>query len=156
VTARKFTTYHAALTCAFEEEVSGAAYFAALADRNSGPARAALLLMAQIEGEMVRDLTPLVQRQNITAKPLANLAAQGRADASTEADWPEFTRKMAEDYADYVTEFQTAFNLAPTEDRPVLQRLIDHELALIAFAKAYRAGNPNAFTPLRAFLAMTG
>ena len=153
MSAREFRTYQSALTSAYEEEVSGIAYFAALAERYSGNRHAALQLMSKIESAMARDLKALMTRHGFVITTSPELEAQGRADATTEPDWPEFMSVMAESYDDFVIEFQATQNLAPPEDHPVLQHLVDHELALIAFAKAERAGHLEPQVFLQDFLA---
>jgi hypothetical protein len=149
---RQYENYQSALTCAFEEEVQGIAYFAVLAAREQGPARDALHLMAQIEERLVADLSPLMQRHHFPHAPFPDLLAQGRAEAAAENPWPKFLRVMAEDYDDYLAEFQQLHDTAPPDDRALMRRLINHELALIAFARAERAGDPDAPSLLRNFL----
>lgn len=149
---RQFDSYQSSLTCAFEEEVQGVSYFTALAAREQGGARDALRLMAQIEEQLVAELAPLMQRHHFTHAAFPDLLAQGRAEAATESPWPELLRAMAEDYDDFLSEFRQLHDAAPPQDRPLMQRLIDHERALIAFARAERAGDPKAMRCLQDFL----
>ena len=60
---------------------------------------------------------------------------------------------MAEDYDAYMPEFQQTIALAPPQDHPALQRLMDHELALIAYGRAERGGQADPMAALRDFLA---
>ena len=150
---RTFLTYQQALTVCFTEEVAGVTYFSALADRESGPARAALALISRIETEIVTLIAPLMQRNGFSHPPLNDLYAEGRADAAAAPDWPDLLRAMAEDYDAYMPEFQQTIALAPPQDHPALQRLMDHELALIAYGRAEWGGQADPMAALRDFLA---
>ena len=152
--ARTFPDYAAGLKMAYEEEIGGETFFAAMAEAFDGLPAEALRLMARMEAETVRVLTETVQRTGIAIADRDRLRAEGRAEGLDAArrGWPEIVRMMAEDYGAYVEEFDWTFRAAPAADRPRLQFLIDHEIAIIDFAKAWRRGDADCLRPLTDYL----
>jgi ethylmalonyl-CoA mutase len=151
---RDFADYAAALTACIEEEISGQAFFARLSDINQGRASDAFAKLARIEALTATALAPLIARHALTLQPKASLIAEGRAEANRLAAiaWPDFLARIRSDYPVYVTEFQQTTDRAPKADKPVLQILIDHEIAMIDFANLEIAGDPNSHAPLDAFI----
>ncbi|WP_284162625.1 hypothetical protein [Frigidibacter sp. SD6-1] len=158
VEPRSFPDYAASLKVAFEEEIGGETFFAAMAEVFAGafdgvPSEA-LALMARMEAETIRLLEPVVDRAGIAVTDRNVLRAEGRAEGfeRAAAGWPEIVRSMDEDYGAYVEEFEWAFGQAPLEDRARLQFLVDHEVAIVGFARAWRAGDPDCLAPLHRYL----
>ena len=87
---RAFPDYAAALLSAYEEEVSGEAYFAALAAMHSGRARDSLTLMAEMERATARALEPLLEAAIVRPADRSALLEEGRAEAQELAgqSWP--------------------------------------------------------------------
>ncbi|MEZ5732045.1 MAG: hypothetical protein R3D97_06940 [Paracoccaceae bacterium] len=152
--ARHFASFDAALKTALEEEISGETYFAAMADAIGGKEGDALRLMAAMERETVRLLTPVAARAGIVIADQATLRAEGRAEGLDTArrGWDELVRDMSEDFGAYVEEFLWLRDAAPPADRDRLQFLVDHEVAIIDFAHAWRDGGDDPMAPLRAYL----
>ena len=159
VKPRTFPDFDASLKVAFEEEISGGTFFAAMAEilegSFDGVPTEALNLMARMEAETVRLLEPVVERAGIAIADRTALRAEGRAEGLERAahGWPEIVRAMDEDYGAYVEEFEWTFGQAAAEDRARLQFLVDHEVAIVGFARAWRAGDPGCLAPLHRYLA---
>lgn len=155
--ARTFPDYAAGLKMAYEEEIGGETFFAAMAEVFDGIPAEALTLMARMEAETVRVLTPAVERAGIAIADRDRLRAEGRAEgiALARRGWPDIARMMAEEYGAYVEEFAWTFQAAPEAERDRLQFLIDHEVAIIDFARAWRRGDADCLRPLRDYLALT-
>jgi hypothetical protein len=155
---RQFTDYAAGLKMCFEEEISGRAYFAGLAEFHRGTAREALALLAAMERVTGDAIRPLLDRHSIAAQDVAELAQMGRTEAAAKRDvsWADLVSSMASDFPAFVTEFEQIIALAPPQDRPVLHILVDHEVAAVEFAEREAAGRPDSLAPLRAFMATFG
>ena len=153
--ARIFPDYYSALRIAVEEEFMGDALFAALADVHHGDAREALLLMSAIERAVIAATAETVRRNGLQLDDPETLRSQGRDEAEKLRDmsWSDFIDRVLNDYPAYLPEFQQVVDLAPIADKAAAQLLYDHEVALIEFAKAYRAGDPESLGILRTFLA---
>lgn len=156
--SRIFDTYQQALTACYEEEISGAAYFAALAKRHLPPGRAALERFAQIEEITAAALAPLMAGHGFASQSTADLTAEGQAEAQSRAflDWPDFLEKVVRDYPAFMPEFQQTIDLAPPQDRAALQILLDHEAAVIDYAAAAIAADPKADDHLSSFVTRYG
>ena len=152
---RVFSDYEAALVVSYEEEISGEAYFARLAEFYSGRQSRALLLLAQIEKCTALAIRPLLDRHRLVAADPAKLRAIGRAEAETHIGdtWQTLVAGMVSKFPDFVEEFEQIERLAPVKDRELIGILKEHELAAIEFARTEAAGAPNSLTPLEAFLA---
>ncbi|MCY1126204.1 hypothetical protein OU426_04995 [Frigidibacter sp. RF13] len=155
VEPRIFPDYAASLKVAFEEEISGETFFAAMAEAFDGIPADALNLMAQMEAETVRLLEPVVEHAGISIADRTALRAEGRSEGLETAGqgWPEIVRAMDEEYGAYVEEFEWMFGQAPEKGRTRLQFLVDHEVAILGFARAWRAGDPDCLAPLHRYLA---
>lgn len=152
---RRYTDFRAALQLSYEEEISGAAYFAELAGFFDGRPQAALMLLARIEAVTAAAIRPLVVQYGIEAQPAAALRAAGRAAAETRRghSWAMLVAEMARDFPAYVAEFDEIIALAPASERAGLAVLRDHEVAAVDFARLERAGDPGSLSPLQGFLA---
>ena len=151
---RAFSDYEAALKMAYEEEVSGEAFFEALAGLHEGTLHQALTLMAQMERVTARVLSPLIAKRLSEACDIAALRRAGMQDAealrATSAQ--DLLVHMRDDYPAYVTEFEWVVQMAPHEDRPLAQVLVEHEVAIIEFARAELAGDAHSLGFLKQFL----
>ena len=152
---RRYTDVRAALQLSYEEEISGAAYFAHLASLFEGRPHEALMLLARIEAVTAAAIRPLVVHYGIEPQPSATLRAAGRAEAERRRgqSWAMLVAEMARDFPAYVVEFDEIIALAPAEDRAGLAVLRDHEVAAVDFAQMERAGDPGSLSPLHDFLA---
>lgn len=105
--ARIFPDYATALLTAYEEEIAGEGYFAALADQFSGRPRQALLTLARLEHVTGRTLRPLIESHGTRAESQAELLARGEAEAEAQRGiaWDILTRGMASDDPRDIAEF---------------------------------------------------
>lgn len=158
ISARVFADYHTALLISYEEEVSGEGYFAGLATHFSGRPRDALQLIARMERVTATALQGLVARHAIAASDRAALLAQGEAEAARQQGltWGDLTRAMAEDYPAFMKEFDQLQELAPMSDHAPIAIALQHERALIDFARREVAGDSRSLEPILLFLARHG
>jgi hypothetical protein len=158
-TARHFAGFEAAFAIAFEEEISGVGYFDALSQREPDPRCAALYAkLALIESQTAAALRPLATALGLTPANEAAVLQSGR-DEALEGQGLSFHQVMTAidcDYPAYVTEFEALKVMAPASAGGAAQVLIDHEVAIIAMARAELAGNPDPGASLDAFLARLG
>lgn len=147
-------SYTGRLTLFHEEEVTGAAYFEALAAMQpEGARRTALGLLARVERRTAGVTAPLLARHGLTPRPAAALARIGRDEARAQGgDWEALLAEMLETYPGFIAAFRALEADAPREDRPRLEVMTAHEVAALDFARRARAGSPDATAPLRAFL----
>ena len=151
---RRYTDFRAALQLSYEEEISGAAYFAGLASFFDGRPHEALMLLARIEAVTAAAIRPLIVHYGIDAQPSATLRAEGRAAAESRRghSWAMLVAEMARDFPAYVAEFDEIIALAPAAERASLAVLRDHEVAAVDFAWLELAGDAESLSPLHDFL----
>jgi dimethylamine/trimethylamine dehydrogenase len=138
----------------YEEEVSGEAWFRALAERFEGNRRAKLLLLADVERHTVDIVRPLIHAYGIRTKSVGVLFEEGRVQARDAVqDWDWLLDDMRIKFPDYIVEFETLEAMAPAKDKAILKRMTDHEHAAIEFLEREAAGDPNSSAPLAVFLA---
>ena len=156
--ARVFSDYPATLVLFGEEEISGEAYFARMADFYPGRQRRALLLLAEIERRTVSVMRPLLERHGLAVADTVALAAAGRAEAERRsgASWRQLVADMASGFPVFVEEFRQIEQLAPAADLSVVRLLTQHEVAAVEFAVLEVRGDADSHCPLEAFLAGFG
>lgn len=155
-TPRSFASFQDAFAMAFEEEVSGETFFAALAETEPDPRRAALWAkVALIENRTVAALRPLADALGVAPADEAAVRQSGHDEA---AEWqalpfPELMAIMVRDYpTSYLAEFEAMLPIAPPAAKQAVQLLIDHEVAIIDMAKVELAGVSDPAAPLDAYL----
>lgn len=155
---RVFDDYLAALRLAFEEEISGEAYFARLSGFHSGRPAHALSLLARVETALISAVRPLILRHRIATADDGILRAAGRQEADTKAGmpWNQLVDEMVAGFPAFVTEFEQIENMAPPEDAALVRLFTLHEVAALDFARMEAAGNADSLAPLEAFLAEYG
>ena len=155
IASRIFPDYHAALRVCYEEEISGEAYFTSLAAHFPGRHRDALLMMARMERITAAALRVLIARHDIKPASHDSLIDRGGQDAARQQgiSWDSLTRAMAEEYPAYVDEFEQLEKLAPAADQAPIAIAVQHEHALIAFARREVAVDPKSLEPMLLFLA---
>lgn len=153
---RQFAGFAAAFATAFEEEVSGETFFAALAETEPDPRRAALWAkVALIESRTVAALRPLAEVLGVTPADEAEVRRIGRDEA---AEWQalpfaEVMAIMVRDYpTGYLAEFEAMLPAAPARAKAAVQLLIDHEVAIIDMARAELSGAGDPAVPLDEYL----
>jgi dimethylamine/trimethylamine dehydrogenase len=147
--------YAQGLLAAYEDEVSGEAYFGGLADHFPVETqRDKLALLAEVERHTAGVLLPLVERHGLAPSPVPVLHELGRTEAAAwhGGGWPGLMQEMAGDYQVYVEEFRALERMAPDDDRPALARLTRHELLIIGFAEKELAGSADSLNAIRCFV----
>lgn len=154
---RTFGSFEAAFAMAFEEEVSGETFFAALGETEPDPRRAALWAkVALIENRTIAALRPMAETLAVTPRDEAEVRRIGREQA---AEWQvlpfaEVMAIMLRDYpTGYLAEFKAMLPIAPPQAKAAVQLLIDHEVAIIDMARVALSGSGNPEAPLDAYLA---
>lgn len=154
--ARQFDSFDAAFAMAFEEEVSGETFFAALGETEPDPRRAALWVkVALIENRTVAALRPLAEALGVTPTDEAEVRRIGRDQAREWQALPfaEVMAIMVRDYpTSYLAEFEAMLPLAPAQAVSAVQLLIDHEIAIIDMARVELSGKGDPAAPLDAYL----
>ena len=136
----------------YEEEISGEAYFYALADHFAE--REKVILLARIERRAAEAVLPLLEKYSLTPRDESVIHSEGRSDPELHQSqsWPEFMAYMIKRYPAYVDDFRALEQMAPVEDLTALNVLTDHEVAVIDFAEKELAGDPDSLAPLLKYL----
>lgn len=140
---------------AFEEEISGETFFAALSETEPDPRRAALWAkLALIENRTISALRPLATALGLTPADEAAVMQSGRDEAREWQVLPfiDVMATMDRDYPAYVAEFTSLRDRAPETAKASAQLLIDHEIAIIDMARAELSGTSDPAAPLDAYL----
>jgi hypothetical protein len=122
---------------AYEDEVTGAAYFDGLA--LTCPQQSAFFeRCAALERATASQLSALLRKYQLTPRAQTTLEERGALDARRKAgnDWKKLMQQSIKLYARYVTEFKALEAMGPTEDQPILAALTAHEVQLIEWMRA--------------------
>ena len=146
------TEYLETLLRYYEEEISGEAYFYALADHFAE--RDKIILLAKTERVAAQAIEPLLQKYGLVPRDETDLKSQGRSylELHQSYSWTEFMTYVAQRYPGYLVDFKALEQMAPAEDLPALNLLTEHEVAVIDFAEKELAGDPTSLTPLLRYL----
>lgn len=139
----------------YEEEISGAIYFDALARNSSDPdCRGKLALLATVERRAAETMLPLLLRYGLRPRDDVALRSEGESSAARHLglDWPTFVDHVVTTYPRYMDEFEALERMAPASDLPALKRLSRHETLTIDFAEREQKGDSNSVDSLRAYL----
>jgi dimethylamine/trimethylamine dehydrogenase len=136
----------------YEEEISGEAYFYGLADHSSE--RDKMILLGRIERHAAMAVESLLDKYGLKPRDENTLAQEGMSyvELHQSYSWLQFMTYIVERYPLYLDEFNALEQMAPVEDRCALQRLTDHEVVVIDFAKQELAGNTNSLATLMRYL----
>lgn len=148
-------TYENRVLSAYEGEILGEEFFNVLAQKaDSDQSRAKLRNLAAIERLVADALLPVITRYKLQPNSKVLLAEKGRDETVEYAElgWAEFAVKLKRLLEPFVREFETLLEEAPVEDRPYIQLLLDHEIALFAFAQAEGEDSSNGQIHLDDFL----
>lgn len=132
-------TYENRVLSAYEGEILGEEFFSVLAQKvDNDQSRVKLRNLAAIERLVAEALMPVVTRYKLQPSSKASLAEKGRDETVEYAElgWTEFAVKLKRLLEPFVRDFETLLAESPVEDRPYIQLLLDHEIALFAFAQA--------------------
>lgn len=147
--------YFGTLALFYEEEISGEAWYAALADLFDGARAEKMRLLAEVERHTAAIVRPLIDKHGLVVRDRAELEAEGRAEAARWADdWDGLLAYMTRTFPGYVADFQRLEAMAPPADREALNRMTEHEEVAIAFLEREAEGRADSTEPLTAFLAV--
>ncbi|MEL6235084.1 MAG: hypothetical protein AAFR46_11810, partial [Pseudomonadota bacterium] len=137
----------------WEEEVEGEAYFRALADQLSDrQQKEKMTLLAEVERHTAAITRPLIEKYGLVPQPESALAAAGREAAADAPGWEALLAEMRASYPGYISAFEALAALAPAADRPLLDRMTEHEVVALAFLEAETQGALDSTAPLLSFL----
>ncbi len=138
----------------YEEEVSGEAWYRALADLFEGARRNKMLRLAEVEGHTAQIVRPLIDAYGLAPKASSALQEEGRKAAqSGPQEWDALLDQMRADFPQYIDDFKALEAMAPPQDRAILKRMTEHEVVAIEFLALEAAGDPQSTALLDAFLA---
>ena len=139
----------------YEEEIEGEAYFHELARMFDAPAhKSRLALLAEVERHAAAAVAPLIEKYGLSPRSTAELIRSGQAQARRgPAEWSGLMAEMNRTYPGYLAAFQRLEVMGPTEDRPRLAFLTEHEVAAMEFLSLEGQGEPGSEAPLRGYLA---
>jgi dimethylamine/trimethylamine dehydrogenase len=136
----------------YEEEISGEAYFYALADHFDE--RDKMILLAKTERVAAQAIEPLLEKYGLVPKGDSELKDLGQSHVGLHQSysWSQFMTYVVERYPGYLDDFAALEQMAPKEDLPALNILTNHEVAVIDFAEKELRGDPGSLTPLKRYL----
>jgi hypothetical protein len=130
--------YTARIKAAYEGEIYGEAWFAAMASAATTPDKQRkLAAMAQLERQTRMRMAPLLARLGITGIDEEAQRAKGIRLARKHADmsWPAFVAWFIEEIARFVELYDEMERESAQEDAAILTALARHERALLEFAR---------------------
>ncbi len=136
----------------YEEEISGEAYFFALADHFDE--RDKIILLGKVERRAAEAVVPLLQKYGLKPRDESIIHAEGNSHLWGHEDytWSEFLIHIINRYPAYLDDFNGLESMAPNEDLQALKTLTEHEVAAIDFARKELAGDPESLSPLLQYL----
>jgi dimethylamine/trimethylamine dehydrogenase len=136
----------------YEDEISGEAYFYALADHFAE--RDKIILLAKTERVAAQAIEPLLEKYELVPRDDSELKNEERSylELHQSYSWQGFMTYIVERYPAYLDEFNALEQMAPAEDLEALKILTTHEVAVIDFAEKELAGDPDSLAPLIQYL----
>ena len=147
--------YQPVLTLYYEEEIMGEAFFAGLARYFPNPQQQEkLLLLSQIERCVADAVRPLLDRHGLRPRNDEELHAIGVEDMDRYQDfaWHKFMEEIIRTFPGYMDEFAALENIAPNEDRDLLQPFTRHEVVGIEFAERELRDDPESVDVLKRYI----
>lgn len=138
---------HDALLDAHRGEVLGEALFTRLAElQDDGERRQAVLVLQRLETRTKELLAPVLDREGLAPADDAAAAEQGRqvAEAIGSMPWPDLLQAIEGGTGQYVDIYRRLGAAAGDADRPLVDALLAHEVALRAYTSALRSGDGGA------------
>lgn len=150
------TAYHDGILAAYQGELIGERLYRELANRSKvGDQKAKLHAIADVERQTSRRLKPIAERLGIEVRQAQWMRIVERRLGELELlTWPDFIERALRDWPPYIERFEALRQLAPAGDADSIQWLVQHEAALVAFARTERdaMGSDASFRPLQTFL----
>ncbi len=136
----------------YEEEISGEAYFYALAEHLGEHDKTVLL--ARVERIAANSVIPLLLKYGLRPREAAVLKQIGEDHAKLHSswNWTQFMQHVVVRYTGYVDDFLELEAIAPVEDLSHLKILTQHEIVAIEFAQKELANDAESTQPLINYL----
>lgn len=130
--------YLADLLRYYEEEFEGEGLFGRLAElATDARIKANMLDFVKLEIHTHTAGKSLIEQYQLQPRSREELLRRGAAEAELWADksWRELMEIMVNEFPRFCDEFSETLRITPLEDQPYMQQLLDHEVAMIDFAK---------------------
>jgi hypothetical protein len=154
------TAYRDGISAAYRGELIGESVYCELANRSMvADQRAKLHAIADVERQTRCRLKPIAERLGINVSEAEWMHIVERRVSELESlAWPDFIDKALRDWPPYIARFEALKQLAPAGDADSIQWLVDHEAALVAFARVERdtMGSNASLRKLQKFLGEIG
>jgi hypothetical protein len=148
--------YREGIASAYKGEWIGENLYRELANRSIVEhQKAKLHAIADVEQYTFRRLKPIADRLGIdVAAGEWKRVVERRATELYSVGWPDFIDKALRDWPPFIVRFEALLPLAPPPDTDAVRCLIDHEVALVEFARIEHnaVGSEAALLRLEAFL----
>jgi hypothetical protein len=145
----------AILTGWYAGEVGGEALFNAQAARSSPDAARKWLALARVEAALASKLAVVMAERRIPIPAIEDAAgrAQQRCEATAGKSWPEIMQWLHRLAAAALEQMQADAATLPVELDAIGKLVVDHEMALVAFAQRELKGDAaKSLQPIDAFL----
>jgi len=131
------TAYRDGILAAYQGELIGESLYRELANRSMvGDRKAKLHAIADVERHTHCKLKPIAERLGINVNEAQWMRVVERRLSELESmAWPDFIDKALRDWPPYIARFEALKQLAPAGDADTIKWLVDHEAALVAFAR---------------------
>lgn len=153
-------TYRDGIQSAYVGELVGEHLYRALAGLSVDSGRRSKLnAIAEVERLTHHRLQPIADRLQIEpAREQWQAVVERRTREIAPLTWPEFIAQALEKWPPYIARFEELALLAPPSDAGPLELLVEHEVALVRFARAENdaEGADVSLGILEAFLAGRG
>jgi hypothetical protein len=144
------STRAALLRRAYEGEIIGCAMYDRMVDDPSYPNKEALQLLYVVERMTADALQPLIARYEVAVSE-ESATHEGHRLAATLAGrpWKEMWSEVIALADDYLSDFRRLADVLEGDEATIGAQVVEHEEALIAFARREIDDDPGALTPLR-------
>jgi 5-formyltetrahydrofolate cyclo-ligase len=131
------TAYRDGLFSAYQGELIGESLYRELGNRSMiGDQKTKLHAIADVERQTHCRLKPIAERLGIVVSEARWMrVVEQRVSELASLAWPDFIDKALRDWPPYIARFEALKLLAPAGDADTIQRLVEHEAALVAFAR---------------------
>jgi hypothetical protein len=150
------TAYDDGIMAAYQGELIGERLYRELANRSKvGDQKAKLHAIADVERQTSRRLKPIAERLGIDVPEAQWMRIVERRLGELESlAWPDFIERATRDWPPYIARFEALRQLAPAGDADSIHWLVQHEAALVAFARTESdaMGSDASFRLLQRFL----
>lgn len=140
--------YLADLLRYYEEEIQGEGLFQRIADASPDPViKAKWLEFAALEVHTRRAMEPLIRQYELQPQSREAMLKIGIDEADAEwlkMSWTEAMTFIVEDFPRFIKEFVDLIEIGPLVDQTCLEQILNHEEAMIAYAKLELAGDTAA------------